>query len=520
MSPLFRRDFIVGSLSSLVLPACSRSGGAPAIITSDAARPKIPCGVQSGDPLGDSLVLWSKTDRPARLLIEWSTDASLANARRIEGPIAQAGSDFSARIILDKLPPGQHIHYRVIFEADDAGRARSEPAMGSFRAPPGPDEDMRIVWSGDTGGQGFGIDLARGGMKTYASMAQLSPDLFIHSGDRIYADDPLKKEFTLPDGSVWKNIVTPAKSKVAETLDEFRGNFAYPFLDEHVRRLHAEVATIVQWDDHEVYNNWFPGQIIDDSRYRERRASVLAGFARQAMGEYAPMRPGPIHRLLRYGPHADVFVLDARSFRQPNGPNREESGSSMFGAEQIIWLEQALAKSTATWKIMACDQPLGLLIPDGPAAEEGFANGNGPPLGREVEIARLLSFIQERNIRNVLWITADVHYAAAHRYDPSRARYTKFHPFWEFVAGPLHAGTFGPQDLDDTFGPEVKYCNMQPGDPQNQPPSAGKQSFGMLAINGKTGRLRVSLHDREGRELWSMDIEAELAGPHPSSVSR
>ncbi len=512
MSILFRRDFLVGSLSSLVLPGCSRSDSAPAILTSDAGRPKVPCGVQSGDPLGDGVVLWSKTDRPARLLVEWSTDASFANARRLEGPIARAENDFAARMILDKLPPGQRIHYRVIFESDDAGRARSEPAIGSFRAPPGPGEDVHIAWSGDTAGQGFGIDVARGGMKTYASMTQLSPDLFIHSGDRIYADDPLKKEFALADGTVWSNIVTPAKSKVAETLDEFRGNFAYPFLDEHVRRLHAEVATIVQWDDHEVYNNWYPGQILNDSRYRERRTSVLAGFARQAMEEYAPMRLGPIHRVLRYGPHVDVFVLDARSFRKPNGPNREESGATMFGEAQMGWLEETLVKSTATWKIMACDQPLGLMIPDGPNGQEGFANGHGPPLGREIEIARLLSFIQSRNIRNVVWITADVHYAAAHRYDPSRARYTKFHAFWEFVAGPLHAGTFGPQDLDDTFGPEVKFCNMQRGDPQNQPPSAGKQSFGMLAIDGKTGRLRVTLFDREGRELWATDIAAEIAG--------
>ena len=27
----------------------------------------------------------------------------------------------------------------------------------------------------------------------------------------------------------------------------------------------------------------------------------------------------------------------------------------------------------------------------------------------------------------------------------------------EFVAGPLHAGTFGPNELDNTFGPELKF---------------------------------------------------------------
>ncbi|HRI63429.1 MAG TPA: alkaline phosphatase D family protein [Polyangium sp.] len=508
MIHLPRRDFLIGSLSSLVLPACTRSSSAPTPITAEIERPQIPFGVQSGDPLGQGVVVWSKTDRPARFIVEWGTEPSLKNVERAEGPVATRDNDFTSRVVLPNLPPGRTIHYRVVFEADNAGHARSKPALGSFRSPPSSKENVRIAWSGDTVGQGFGIDVSRGGLKTYSSILKTSPDLFIHSGDRIYADDPLFPEVKLPNGSVWKNIVTPAKSKVAETLDEFRGNFAYNFIDEHVRSLHAEVATINQWDDHEVHNNWYPGQFLEDRRYRERRTSELARHARRAMEEYTPKRPGSIHRVLNYGPHADIFVLDARSFRGPNGPNREESNAlGIFGSEQIAWLETALSSSKATWKIIACDQPIGLMIPDGQEAQEGFANGNGAPRGREIEIAALLTFIQERRIRNIVWITADVHYAAAHHYDPVRARYKPFDAFWEFVAGPLHAGTFGPQDLDDTFGPEVRFRNREPGEPLNLDPSVGKQSFGLLSIDGPTGRLRVSLHDREGVEMWGVELE-------------
>ena len=56
-----------------------------------------------------------------------------------------------------------------------------------------------------------------------------------------------------------------------------------------------------------------------------------------------------------------------------------------------------------------------------------------------------------------MWLTADVHYAAAHYYNPDKAQFQEFDPFWEFVSGPLHAGTFGPNELDNTFGPEVKF---------------------------------------------------------------
>jgi alkaline phosphatase D len=67
--------------------------------------------------------------------------------------------------------------------------------------------------------------------------------LHLHSGDQIYADGPIKAEVTLDDGSgsVWENVTTPAKSKVAASLEEYRGNFAYNLLDVHKRAFAAEV---------------------------------------------------------------------------------------------------------------------------------------------------------------------------------------------------------------------------------------------------------------------------------------
>jgi len=101
-------------------------------------------------------------------------------------------------------------------------------------------------------------------MKIYDAMRLLNPDFFIHSGDYIYADNPIKAEVKLDDGSIWKNITTPEKSKVAETLAEFRGNYIYNLLDENVRRFNAQVPQLVQWDDHETRNNWSPGQMLSD----------------------------------------------------------------------------------------------------------------------------------------------------------------------------------------------------------------------------------------------------------------
>ena len=160
-------------------------------------------------------------------------------------------------------------------------------------------------------------------------MLAREPDLFVHSGDMIYADNPLLPEVRLPDGRVWKNIVTPAKTKVAETLDEFRGNYAYNLLDEHVRRFNAAVPMLAQWDDHEVTNNWHPGLSLERrGRYTEKSLGLIAARARRAMFEYVPFRSNPdeaerVYRSHAYGPSLQVFMLDERSYRGPNGANRE-----------------------------------------------------------------------------------------------------------------------------------------------------------------------------------------------------
>ena len=156
--------------------------------------------------------------------------------------------------------------------------------VGRFRTAPSDRRSISFVWSGDTAGQGWGIDEARGGMRTYATMLRNRPDFFIHSGDNIYADGPILAEQKLPNGEIWKNIVTRGEVKPAETLAEFRGNYKYNLLDKNVRAFNAEVPMFAQWDDHEVTNNWWPGEPLTRAehlrkKYAEKNALLLAARA-------------------------------------------------------------------------------------------------------------------------------------------------------------------------------------------------------------------------------------------------
>ncbi|HKF68344.1 MAG TPA: alkaline phosphatase D family protein, partial [Vicinamibacterales bacterium] len=137
------------------------------------------------------------------------------------------------------------------------------------------------------------------------------------------------------------------------------------------------------------------------------------------------------------------------------------------------------------------------------------ANGeSGSPKGREFEFAELFSFLKGQHVRNVVWLTADVHYCAAHLYDPARASFHDFDPFWEFVAGPLNAGTFGPNALDGTFGPQVVFSKTPPPGQSNLSPFSGLQFFGEVNIDAQTTDMTVDLRDINGVSVFSRTLNA------------
>jgi alkaline phosphatase D len=462
------------------------------------------------------------------MLAEVATTDSFKTIQRAVFVDALPESDFTAHALIDGLPAGQDIFYRIRFQDLSEPTIVGEAKVGHFRTAPGDRRSISFTWSGDTAGQGWGIDEARGGMRAYSTMLRNRPDFFIHSGDNIYADGPILAEQKMPNGEIWKNLVTEDKAKPAETLNEFRGNYKYNLLDKNVLAFNAEVPILSQWDDHEVTNNWWPGEPLTRAehqrkKYVEKNALIMAARASRAFHEYMPMRvtqaeAGRVYRKISYGPLLDIFMLDMRSYRGPNAEGMEETyGPSAYflGPDQLAWLKRALLASRATWKVIAADMPISLLVVydvDRNWGVEAVAQGdNGPPRGRELEIADLLFFIKHGRIRNTLWLTADVHYTAAHYYDPNKAAFQDFDPFWEFVSGPIHAGTFGPNALDGTFGPQLAYVKAPTKEQGvNLPPSFGLQFFGHVAIDGATEVMTVTLKDVDDNSLWSTRLDPKF----------
>jgi alkaline phosphatase D len=496
---LTRRRFLLSAAaagavtSAIAKPALSRA----------VDRPVLTHGIQSGDVSSDSAVVWARADRPARMLVEIATSDSFATIRSGAFVDALPETDFTAKALIEDLPAGQDIFYRIRFADHSHPTVFSEPRVGRFRTAPNERRSISFVWSGDTGD--WGIDEARGGMRSYATMLRNRPDFFIHSGDHIYADCTIPAQRKLPNGEAWNNIVTEEKSRVAQTLADFRGNYKYNLIDKNLLQFNAEVPMFAQWDDHEVTNDWCPGEPLRWHRYDDKSILKLAAYGCRAFHEFMPMREtlaeaGRVYRKIPYGPLLDVFMLDMRSYRTPNRANG--AAAEILGRTQLAWLKRELLHSHATWKVIAADLPIGVVSSD------AVALGDGPPRSRELEIADLLAFIKHAGIRNTVWLTADMHYTTAHYYDPNRAVFQDFEPFWEFISGPLHAGTWHPQPLDNTFGPRAvfqKGCSADQDD--DLAPCFGLQFFGHVAIDGATEVMTVTLKDVADRALWAVKIE-------------
>ncbi|WP_104117677.1 alkaline phosphatase [Arthrobacter sp. B1805] len=548
---IVRGSVLAAALASVPAAATAAPARFPAGVALVRNRLTLPSGIATGDVTSNSAVLWSRTSGAGQMtaILRAIDDGGEilrgrgAFERTLRGPRATQASDFTAKIHADKLPSNTRFALEISFEDDGGGVG--ETVQGSFRTAPdagtyngkgragekGKGSDLptssaqSFVWTGDTAGQGWGINEEIGGMRGYRAMHQTRPDFFIHSGDTVYADGPLADTVVEQDGQVWKNLVTEEVSKVAETLTEFRGRHRYNSMDANMRAMFADVPVIANWDDHETTNNWYPGEILDDPRYTVRDVNTLAARGRQAWQENMPItdsaalwRPGKlddagqyqparIYRKISRGPQLDVFCLDMRTFKSPNTDGKEPYATTILGQEQVDWLIREVTRSKATWKVIAADLPLGIIVPDGAVNQESLANRDpGAPLGKELEIAGVLSAFKRNRVKNVVWLTADVHYCAAHHYSPERAGFKDFDPFWEFVAGPIAAGSFGPNAMDGTFGPEVVFSKAGrfPGE---SPRNGENQFFGHVQLEDDT--FSVSLRNANGATVFSKVLTPE-----------
>jgi alkaline phosphatase D len=482
----------------LALNACGMS---PHSSLTESKAAKITHGVAIGDVQSTSAVIWSRGDREATLHVSLSP---VNGGPEFDRSVAvTADHDFTGKIDFVGLKPTTTYRYSVDF-GDDHGQG----AIGSFTTAPAASQKqaVRFAWGGDLAGQNVCRDFLEG----YPILSEINKtrwDFFIGLGDMIYGDVACEAK------GRYGNTQIPGGFTEATDLPGYWAHWKYNREDPGLARLLANTPYVAVWDDHEVVNDFGPH---NDTRHSPPYTPGLhlMPIGLRAFLDYNPISESPsahnhLYRTLRWGRHVELFILDTRQYRDPKSqPDQTANPKTMLGREQLNWLKEKLKRSDATWKVIVSSVPLS--VPTGYPPEQGmdgWANDEGNT-GYERESLEILSFMREQGLYNNLWITTDVHFAAAFRYipyadDPSFKVY-------EFISGPLSAGLFPNPRYDQTLKPErlFFYGPASPNEKLNDQQAKHWMNFGAIEVT-QEGLMVVKIINAEGETVFETRLEPQ-----------
>ena len=367
-----RREFLkaLGG-AGFTLPAVIGQSACSSILSRTDARTGLSLCYVVGDVTPDGAMVWLRAEPGSRVFLQYGKDPSLGDLSSI-GPFSvEKNADNTALIRLENLEPATAYYYR-------AAVADKQPGyVARFITAPKP-QDPAIVsfcFSGDT----------RESYQPFTVMDVIRarrPDFFLHLGDTIYAD----------------------RGGTAHRLSDFWAKYRANRADAWSQFCLAETSAYVVWDDHEVEDNYLPG-------------NPLASAGRKAFLDYWPIRRHPdeperIYRSFRWGQALELFLLDVRQYRDPKR-------GTMLGQAQKQWLLEQVARSQAIFKFIATAVPM---------AGGGTDRWDGYPTER----AEILRYLKDKKISGVVFLSADLHCAAITRIPQSNG-------LKNIIAGPLAA---------------------------------------------------------------------------------
>ncbi|MEU3468082.1 alkaline phosphatase D family protein [Streptomyces sp. NPDC006687] len=429
---------------TVVLAAAATAALAPIALGASSARaaeaaPAFLHGVASGDPLPDGVLLWTRvTPVPEAVpgsglgpdtAVGWEVAEDKAFSRVVaRGAVtASAASDHTVKVDVRGLRPHTPYWYRFTAGATVSPVARTLTAPAADAATPG----IR-----------FGVvscsNWESGYFSAYRHLAARTDlDAVLHLGDYIY-------EYQTGEYPAAKYVVRQHEPKnEIITLADYRTRHGQYKTDRDAQALHAAHPIVAIWDDHEFADNAWSGGANNHTPGTEGDWASRAAAAKQAYFEWMPVRTsvaGTVYRRLRFGSLADLHLLDLRSFRSEQA--KAGSGAvddperTITGRAQLDWLKAGLAGSTATWKLVGTSVmispvafgslpahilgPLAHLLG---LAEGGLAVNSDQWDGYTDDRKELLGHLKDRNIKNTVFLTGDIHMAWANDVPVNMATY-------------------------------------------------------------------------------------------------
>lgn len=323
-------------------------------------------GVASGDPLPDTVILWTRVTPSAeavpgselgpdvKLRWEIAEDAKFENVVRSGEAIATAAQDHTVHVDPWQLNPATVYFYRfIVVDGEFAGA--SSP-MGRTKTAPALDaspEKLKFAVASCANWES-------GHFTAYKDMAERGNsdeiDFTLFLGDYIY-------EYAQGEYAGFGPVrdIQPPHDTVS--LADYRIRHGQYRTDIHLQAAHAANPWLVVWDDHETANNsWAKGAENHDPATQgewitRRNNAMQAYFEWLPIRATSPSENGHIYRNFSFGDLADLTIMDLRTYRDEEGRALDvhtfnSPDRTILGSEQHEWLKGQITHSSAKWFIL------------------------------------------------------------------------------------------------------------------------------------------------------------------------
>ena len=383
-------------------------------------------------------------------------------------------------------------------------------------------EGVRFLWSGDLAGQGWGINPDLGGfphLRGDAPAATRTSSSTAATPSTRTAPIEAKVDAAGRQGLAERHH----RGEVQGRRDARRVPRQLPLQPAGRERCAASTRRCPrssQWDDHEVLNNWYPGEILDDDRYTEKDVDILAARSLRAFSEYFPLstlpprdEDGRVYRVVHHGPLLDVFVLDMRTYRNANSPGKQDDDAQgILGARAA---ELAQARAVALARGVEGDR----LRHAAGSGRPGRQRPTSRPSPRATRARRWDVSSRSPSCCGTSSTGASPARCGSPRTcttprpsttTPRGPPSTTSSRSGSSCPGPLNAGGFPALKLDGTFGPEQVFVKAPTK--ANVLAQRGGQYFGQVDIDGDNGEMTVRLREEGGAVLFTKTLQPGRVG--------
>ncbi|MGZ8633806.1 MAG: alkaline phosphatase D family protein, partial [Solirubrobacteraceae bacterium] len=464
-----RRQFVVragtAAASAILSPSALAAGLGSARPAALARGGRFSEGVMSGEPTPKAITLWTRVDGlegKVSVDLEVATDRNFRHVVAHKRLATSAAVNHNVKSRVTGLKAHEQYYYRFATATKDGPVGRFRTALPADSLQP-----VRFAfWSCQ--------DYSHGYYNGHEAMAREDLDFVVCLGDYIYDETyhTVKDGTGVRDDKVGRAQQASGQAGVnyvraAETLDQYREKYSLYRSDESLRKVQARFPTVMLWDDHEVQDNYAGGApdggLPPEHHYSKKRQAAAYKAFFETM-PYSPPKPDRIYRRLQFGRTVDLIVMDQRQYRA-NQPCDDATGvpacadydqpRDFLGRTQMNWVKSQLSASKAAWKVMANEvtiMPTRVLG----GAFFGFDSWDGYPQERE----ELLAHIRDRQIKDVVFVTGDIHTFIAG--DVRTAAGTGDPVGVEFVGGSITSAGLGETDLPAGGGVVIKGNDKNP----------------------------------------------------------